>query len=259
MADTTEVDLDPETGTLRLQMEESREALTQKIEMLEEKVTETVQSATDTVAEATANVLETVQSATASVTGTVDNVTSAVQGTVDSVRQSVEGTVDSVREAFDLNRQVQQHPWWMLAGAVAAGYVGGSLLNGMVRPSGPIVRQQRSRMAESLTAHSLEPSHSGFYPGPAPPVAPTPVDARNSTEPRNNWLSQLTTSFAPEIAKLESLAIGVMMGSVRDMVLDAVPTQAKQQLTEVIDGVTEKLGGKCIRGQCSTTEVKHQY
>ena len=49
MADDTQIVLEQEL--LRMQMEESREALAQKIERLEEKVTETVESATASVAE----------------------------------------------------------------------------------------------------------------------------------------------------------------------------------------------------------------
>jgi|GEM_PF-915745 len=123
-----EAELAIEQELLRLKMDDSRDALTQKLEQLEEKVTSTVETATATVAEATANVMETVQTATATVSETVGSVSDAVQGTVDSVRQTVEGTVGSVKDTFDLEKQTQARPWLMIGGAALLGYVAGRML-----------------------------------------------------------------------------------------------------------------------------------
>jgi len=233
-------------------MEESRDALAQKIEMLEEKVTETVQSASASVAEATASVLETVQNATASVSDTVDTVTSAVQGTVDSVRQSMEGTVDSVKSAFDVNLQFQQHPWWMFAGAVAAGYCGGLLLqespcarerSTSSFPSGPVrAKDTESRYASTQSASSLNGREDRVFTSSSAPAS-------------SGWLQQLGQAFGPEIAKLEGLAIGVALGSVRDFIVDAVPPAVRPQVSEVIDGFTHKLGGQRIEPHQFSSDV----
>jgi len=239
-------------------MEESREALAQKIELLEEKVTETVQTATASVAEATASVLETVQNATSSVSDTVDSVTSAVQGTVDTVRQSMEGTGDSVKEAFDLPRQVQEHPWWMMAGAIAAGYFGGRLLSDSAKAS----------VAKSAPRREFNPNPQMFLAGRQDHRYLVPDEvagngfASNGAANRSSsvttsptWLHQLGTRFGPEIAKLESLAVGVALGTVRDFVVEAVPESIQQQISEVIDGLTEKLGGQCVRGKIAATPL----
>jgi len=256
MAEATELDLEQEI--LRVQMDDSRDALAQKIELLEEKVTETVQNATATVAEATASVMETVQTATASVTGTVDSVTNAVQGTVDSVRQSVEGTVDSVKDAFDISRQFNQHPWLMMAGAAAVGYFGGVLLQesrqgvqARWNPREEDHRGPRSRGNSYVAATAFNDTPMNGFHSTDAPVASAP----NTSAP--SWFDQIGQTFAPEIKKLQSLAVGTLLSSVRDIVVENVPAGLQPQVTELIDGVTEKLGGQCIHGSPTAGYNEH--
>jgi len=258
MADSTQIDVEPEV--LRSEIDQSREALTQKIEMLEEKVTETVEAATANVAEATASVLETVQSATASVTGTVDTVTNAVQGTVESVRQSVEGTVDSVKDAFDLQRQMEVHPWWMMGGAVALGYAGGMMLSsgdtraprGIKRISTPPVPTPASANHEALGAHRD---------GRSTLVGTDSTEMQTVSGTAKSWLGQMGERFAPEISHLESIALGVMFGCVRDLVAETVPDAIRKQVTDVIDDITQKVGGQHIDGRIipDAPSASHQY
>jgi hypothetical protein len=257
MADTTQVD-DPEV--LRSQMEQSREALAQKIEMLEDKVTETVETATANVTEVTTNVLETVQSASASMTDTVDSVTNAVQGTVESVRQSVEDTVDTVKDAFDLRHQMELHPWWLMGGAVALGYAGGvATSSGNTRAArGKARRMPPVTFPSSTSSNGLSPEahREGF----STLVATDSTSTDSIPERPKSWLNQLGEKLAPEISHLESLAIGVALGCVRDMVADAVPTSIRDQVTHVIDEFTEKAGGKRIDGAViSDARTTHTY
>ena len=256
-----DIQIDREQEALRLRMDESREALAQKIERLEEKVAETVESATASVAEATASVMETVQNATASVSETVGSVSNAVQGTVDTVRHSVEETVDSVKEAFDLSRQVQHNPWLMLAGAVAIGYVGGTFLQGGSRTSSERSKRNQGRASTfGSTRDSSEPPFvapsemrsNGFHSNGAIADAVAPSEASRSTG--ISWITSMGEAFGPEIVKLQGLAVGTILGSVRDMIIEAVPESIQQSVAEVIDDVTEKLGGKCTQTSLSTTE-----
>ncbi|MEK6259969.1 MAG: hypothetical protein AABP62_15215 [Planctomycetota bacterium] len=234
-----------DTEVIRQQMDDSRAALTEKLGLLEEKVTETVQSAT-------ASVAETVQSATASVTETVDSVKGAVQGTVDSVRHSVEDTVASVSEALDLALQVKRHPWGMLAGAIAVGYVGAQLLStgersragssGRHRTNGSIDRLSLERAAGEGMTSVPSPNH-------ATNGSTTNGSTKGSATTANSGLmSQIGDSFQAEIAKLKGLAVGAAFGMVRDMLTEAGPPSLKHEIAEVIDGFTEKLGGHRISG-----------
>lgn len=78
-----------------------------------------------------------------------------------------------------------------------------------------------------------------FRPNP-PPVAPV------STEP--GLLSQLSDQFGPELSQLKKLAIGTTLGLVRDMITQSAPPELGQQLGEMMDSVTTKIGGQTIRG-----------
>src|SRR5262249_44963355 len=84
--------------------------------------------------------------------------------------------------------------------------------------------------AESVPAFRGEPAaapHSGSQPG---------------------LLRNLAERFAPEIDQLKGLAIGVALGLVRDMVKDSVPPGLAPQLENIIDSVTQKLGGQTVSG-----------
>lgn len=85
-----------EPEEIRLQIDETRSAITEKLEALEGTFVDTVQSAKDTVQ-------ETIDSATQKVEETISTVKETVQETVSSVRESVQETVSTVKETFDLH------------------------------------------------------------------------------------------------------------------------------------------------------------
>lgn len=253
-----------EQDHLLAQMEESRESLAHKIELLEGKVTETVESATATVQEATANVLETVQTATASVSETVGSVTGAVQGTVQDVRSTLYDGVESVKGAFSISNRVEQHPWLMMLGAVAVGYVGGNLLN---RPASGPRQGGRSSNGAGLRPLASRP-YEEFAPSPTNTVPSSMAQySANDTSLHGingltqtaeasspSWLSTLGESLAPEINKLKGLAIGTAIGAVRDSVIQSAPEAMKKPLADVFDDVTQKLGGELMHGSLFETD-----
>src|SRR5579864_5333035 len=91
--------MDNEPEVTRAQMQETRTALSEKLETLEHKVVDTVQGATH-----------------------------AVHETVDHVKEAMHETVENVKDTFNLPLQVKRHPWGMVAGSIALGYLGGYLL-----------------------------------------------------------------------------------------------------------------------------------
>ncbi len=242
------VDVPTEQAELRLQIDESRAALTEKLELLEEKVADTVQSATASVAEATATVVETVHNATASVSETVDSVNAAVQGTVESVRHTVADTVESVRGTFDFSHHVQNNPWAMLAGAVALGYVGGRFLS----PDAKSQTIQRLKSGRDFAQRDVAIA-AAYVPttdsGTSIPQFDKPSNQESASDGavvKSPWFHYLNDTFGSEIAKLQSLAIGVSLGLIRDAITDAAPPALRDQIVEVVDGFTEKLGGECL-------------
>jgi len=203
--------MENETEVIREQMEETRTALTEKLEALEEQVASTVQGATATVT-------ETVQA----VTDTVAKASESVEHTIDKVSESMEHTIDKVKESFDLTQHVQDHPWLMMGGAVAVGFVAGQLL-----PS--------ASSAVQTVSHAMSGNGHGV-PSTASSVAATGSD----------WLSGLSKAFAPALKDLEGLAIGALAGAVGDMVLQSTPQEYRSHVREVIDNLTTSLGGTLV-------------
>jgi hypothetical protein len=123
----------------------------------------------------------------------------------------------------------------MMAGSVLVGYTAGTLLprlarDGRQRP-GPGIRklaQERETRQER-----------------APETAP----ARTA---RISWLGRLGESLAPEIGKLRGLALGALMGVVRDAVKGAAPGKFRSQLHGILDDITAKLGGQPVQGSATS-------
>jgi len=179
------------------QMQETRASLTEKLEILEQKVVGTVENATCAVNE------------------TVGAIKDTVHETASTVNETVKDSVDAVKDLFDVPAHVEQHPWLMVGGSVAVGYVLGT----MVTPKGK-------------SSYSGSPSAS--YAAPTPSYASTPARAPAATE----------GLFASEISKVKKLALGMLLGSAREFLASAVPGHLGEQVKQVVDSVTEKLGGE---------------
>ncbi len=208
---------------IRHQMDETRTNLSEKLEALEQRV------------------VNTVHEASASVNDTIGSVKDAVQDTVQTVKDSVHETVDSVKDTFDVRRQVEARPWTMVAGATALGFLGGYLL--MRSRSAPV--EQRA----PIGYHPLAGGNgAGSYAAPPPPItgmAPTAAAPKES----GGFLEMLSTTFEPELKEMKGLAVGALLGVVRDMVSDSVPENMEGKVEEIINGVTTRLGGKPIHGR----------
>lgn len=227
-------------------MEETRSALAEKIETLEQQVVSTVQDATVAVADTVDNVKAAFQE-------TVDQVKDSVQETVSSVRESVTDTVDTVKQTFDLQIQIQQRPWVVFGVAVAVGFAGGKLFGPTERLAKRVWRSTR-RPATNGSEYA-----SGFAPMDETPVSETPAEEVASRmseasepvpEPAHTgptMLNQLVEGFEPELNKLKGLAIGTLMGSIRQLVIPQIPDQVRPQVGDLIDSVTRKLGGEPIQ------------
>jgi tetrahydromethanopterin S-methyltransferase subunit F len=211
--------MDNEPEVTREGMDATRASLSEKLETLEQHVARSVHDATD-----------------------------AVHETVEGVRDAVHDTVTTVRDSFDLPLQIKRHPWGMVAGSIALGYLGGYLSrrHGPERfrasqrsqptfPDGPPINQHRNGdIKRHTSAEEASATKS------VPEVLQVP------SEP--SWLTGVNNAFGAEIAKLKGLAIGTVLSVVRDMITQAGPEQMKEELGEVMDSFTVKLGGKPIRG-----------
>lgn len=231
MADQHQVNQsDPDI--IRLQMEQTRSSLAEKLEVLEKKVT-------DTVLEATEAVSETVESVKETVTETVTTVKDTVTDTVGTVKETLSSTVDSVYHTLDLRAQVEEHPLIMFGGSIAVGFLSGWFLGGATQGG--------------QTGSSNLSSSSPSEPVPAPAPAWSSPSSRGFETPaarsRPSWFDRLTETFGSEIDKLKGMAIGTLGSVVRDVLTQNVPPNVQPMITDLIQSVTTKLGGEMIPGR----------
>ena len=201
--------MDQKLEVIRLQMEDTRASLTDKLEALERKVT-----------------------------GTVERTARAVEDAVACVKDAVSGTVDGVKEVFDISRQVGRHPWKMMAGSVAVGYLAGMLMPGAYG-------EQKRRKGYGLPAGSSAILRNG---GASQLESPAISSSVSAVPASPSVLDEWRDRFRAEIGTLQSVAIGTILGIIRDTVTPTVPPEIRTQIKEVIDDITTKLGGRPNRG-----------
>jgi len=198
---------------IQQQMEETRSSLQDKLETLELQVKNTVQEATEAVAE------------------TVESVKEAVHETVETVKDTVQDTVQSVRQTFDLSQHVQDHPVAAFLGATAVGFIA-----------------TRWLMSFEKTGTSKAPLRPAPAFTPPPPLQRNGGHAKSSTAAQASKEGWLSKHYSKELSKIKGLAVGAVGGVVRDLLTSSVPPNMAEQIKEVVDGFTEKLGGQVIEG-----------
>jgi ElaB/YqjD/DUF883 family membrane-anchored ribosome-binding protein len=199
--------MDHEAEVILSEMEKKRTDITEKMEKIEDRLTSTVTGTTEAVEK------------------TATAVTEAVEGTVKAVTEPIKETVQAVKETFNLRRQAENHPWAVLGGAVAVGYVGGCLLGDHGLPFG----------RHEGTSYEVPASAASSYAAP-PPAAPAGP----------GWMDQLGQTLAPALQKLKGLAVSAATGLIGEMLLKNVPQAYHAQLQEVVDNFTTSLGGQPI-------------
>jgi len=207
---------------IRHRIDETRSALTEKLETLEREVRGTVCDAREAVTGTVETVRDTLNS-------TVFNVRDSVNSTVGTVRETVEDAMCSLKEALNLEHQTQAHPWIMLGGSMAAGYVVGCML-----PE-PGRKHERATLSHPAYTHQTGEASAWRQPQDSAPAQP-------------GIMSGLMKQFGPEIDKVKGLAIGAALGLVRDLLKQQVPQNFAANVDELINNVTTKLGGEPVHG-----------
>jgi len=206
---------------IREQMEETRTSLSDKLETLESKVVSTVEGASD-------NVTETVESVTDKVQETVASVTDTVQETVAAMKEGVRDGVNAVQHMFDCKQHFQNHPWLMLGGSVAAGFVLAEFLSRGTpsveaqRPSLPSRGGMGQRSHQGNGHHQMRATKNGAT--SATPESPG--------------------AFHEEWEKLKGLALGALFGTLREVVVKSLPPDLGSKLRDIADSFTRKIGGE---------------
>jgi len=227
--------MDKESDLIKHQMEHTRAALTDKLEILEHQVTDTVTGAAETVEK----VRQTVQDTVSGAADTVASMQHAIQDTVESVKESVRETAETVSETLDVRKQVEKHPWAMMAGATAVGFGVGVLVSRVDVPAA-------ASGAASSEAHSAK-SVASHWSGDHSPQWTGPQREQSVSHPQP--ASQEESVWMPAVNKLKGLAIGAMFGVLREVLSKSMPDTLRGQVGEVIDDFTTSLGGKPIAGK----------
>jgi len=227
-----------EPEVIHKEIEETRSDLAKKLVTLEGEIQETVRSAKETVEE-----------------------------TIENVTESVQETVDSVKKTFDLEYQMQQRPWTLLAGATVAGFlVGAVLLRSRRHYHHPEEHEGWFGGGRDFYPHDQSSrggidtrSSSWTQPASSPPPQPEPP---RHEEPRHehhgpSMVRGLMSTFGDELNLVKEAAIGYGVGVLRDMIKDALPALG-EKIEKVMDSATHKLGGEPIHGRVMGEEHPDQ-
>jgi len=189
-------------------------------ELIQQQMQETRASLTEKLETLEQKVVGTVENATTAVNETVDVIKETVHETVATVQDGVKGGVDSVKDLMDVPAHVERHPWLMVGGSVAVGYCLGALLT-QRRPPAVIP------MGNSVLW---------------PPAPSNGVVSQNRVPPASAPAEP--SIWASEVAKLKGLALGALFGTARELLVSSMPPQMGEQLKDVVDSVTRKVGGQ---------------
>ena len=150
-------------------------------------------------------------------------VRSAVQNTVGSLQNQASEAVQAVKQTLDVRHHVVQHPWAMLGGSLALGYVIGTLLS-RERAAAPQLDMKTSAnpSAEAretvLGLESALPADSGSRHAPrAVHTRATQADASPAS-----ILQELGKRLEPELQELKTLAISAAADLLRELIRQAI-------------------------------------
>jgi len=216
--------MEDQNESIMKDMEVTRSALTEKLEALESQVLDK----TKPVAEA----VERVSEAAAGIAEDVKDTVHGVKDTVHEVKESLTETVETVTSAFNLRQHAERNPWAAFSFAAAAGCILGTVVG----------RGGKRASRRSISSSAPRPKHGkGGGNGWAQRAEPI-----RQTEPAGPAPQE--SLFADELRRLKGLAIGALMGVVRDLAKRVLPDALSAKVSEEVDSLTSRLGAEPIRG-----------
>jgi ElaB/YqjD/DUF883 family membrane-anchored ribosome-binding protein len=153
-----------------------------------------------------------------------------VEDTVEAAQTTVEHTMDAVKRTFDVKYQVRRRPWVMMGASIFAGYTLGCVERALV------CRRAAASIGKNGAAAPLSVADM------SPRARPREIEVLPSSPTKS-----VLRPFEEEIRKVRGVVIGAAMGLARDWLKETAPG-VSQQIEEVMDGATRKLGGEPIEG-----------
>lgn len=190
-----------EPAEIRCEMAETRAALTDKLDMLEGRVNEKIE-----------NVQNRVEATVDKAKDTVHDTVEKVKATVEHAKDTVHDTVEKVKATFDLRQQVNAHPWTMVGGAVAVGFLLGRRL-GSTHAYDTSFRSLGSLSGAKLgEAGSDRRAAGGYFEAPSQPPSHT-----------NRMFHRASSELHHQIDSLETAAISAAGNFIERLIKQAVP------------------------------------
>lgn len=183
--------------------------------------------------ETKASLLGKLEALEAHVADAVQTTSETVSGTVGAVKETVETVKEKVQDASDflnIRRQAQNNPWTVFGTSVVAGCLTGYLLGGSSRTRSDSGRKGYVAPEGMLT----------------PPNAPLAEAARS--QPRDQPPPEKPSWLREQLGNLSGLAIGALMGAVRDLAASNMPDGLGKSISQELDRLTTSLGAKPIAG-----------
>lgn len=174
--------MDKSAEAIRTEMDETRSSLSEKLGELEDRVSDTVRTAS------------------AAVTGTTE---------------SVKGAIDSIGTAFDIPRHARRHPWIVIGGSVAIGYLAARLMQGNARAprgdSGPRCEQpgEASQNADRVERSDFLQNDSEF-PDHSAATAPENTTDSESCMKNTAWQQARGTAISAALVAAQQIAMHVV-------------------------------------------------
>lgn len=164
--------------------------------------------------------------------------------TFETVKETALETYEDVKKNFSLQHQVRERPWAMFGGAIGVGFIVGNLLSHKLFDHDEHdLAPREASWAPALASRSN--GHNGHTNGNGhPKAAISPGGLLTHSAIVSGLTGLLGQTFAPELRKARGVAIGTVLGIVREIARDAVPTSIADKTVKVIDDVTRSLGGE---------------
>lgn len=169
--------------------------------------------------------------------------------TVESVKSSALATYADVKKNFSLHHQVQERPWTMFGGAIGVGFVVGSLLSHKLFDHEPDLNPQAvwsPQLVKTSKAHANGhgTNGSGTNGHHKKDSGVSAAGLLSGSALMSGLTGILTATFAPELQKARQVAIGTVLGIVREIARDTVPASVADKTVQAIDQITRHLGGE---------------
>lgn len=237
-------DLQQNIEETRQDIEDTRTSMTEKLGLLEERVRETLEETKSVVEDIVENVKDTVGETVEAVKDTVEGAKSTVEDIVENVKGTMDDTVTTVKQAFDISRQVNQHPWLMVGGAVLLGsFLGGGLSRRRSRTNG--YTYDEGYKGADPYAVALAGGPKAYADTYKEDFTKTPESLASAPTSRQSQRWSGLGQFQEEFDIIKSAVIGTMMGTLREMVRQNMPTIAPT-LEKAITSASHKLGAEPV-------------